>query len=426
MTLQNKNNSNCIEEKAEKWDTLKLGRSDISQVIMGQSPPSATYNQDSKGLPFLQGKAEFGEMYPSPIVFCSQPIKVAEPNDILVSVRAPVGDVNIAPFKCCIGRGLASIRPNTQKLHNLYLYYFLRTRKQKFESLSSGSTFKAIKKEVIENFQISLPPLLEQKKIADILSTVDKALEKVDEAIEMTQRLKKGLMQELLTGRWNTVDGRHGKREFKQTEMGRIPKGWEVVDLGAITDINRGKFAHRPRNEPKFYGGNIPFIQTGDISEANGIIREYSQTLNEDGLSISKLFKKGTIVISIAGNIGDVGMLDFDACFPDSVVGIIAHIQKADQLFLMYLLQDFKYKLSSSAPRSTQKNINLEILHPLKLPLPPLPEQKKIAEILSTVDKRMELLKKKRESFGRVKKGLMNDLLSGRRRVTNLITKEET
>jgi type I restriction enzyme S subunit len=225
-------------------------------------------------------------------------------------------------------------------------------------------------------------------------------------------------MQELLTKGI-------GHKEFKDTEtcgersrtIGRIPKEWKITKLGEIGELERGKFAFRPRNDPKFYGGEFPFIQTGDISEANGIIKKYSQTLNEDGFKISKLFKKGTIVISIAGNIGDVGILDFDSCFPDSIVGIKANSEQTNHFFLMYLLQKFKSELDSIAPKSTQKNINLGILKTFKLPLPPVPEQQKIAEILSAVDKRLELLRNRKERLERTKKGLMNDLLTGKVRV---------
>ena len=294
------------------------------------------------------------------------------------------------------------------KVTNLFLYYFFNFSDLNFYIV--GSTRKKLNQEQMKKILVFLPPLPEQKKIAEILSTVDQAIEKVDDSIAKTERLKNGLMQKLLTKGI-------GHKEFKDTEIGRIPKEWEVVRLGEVADLNRGRFAHRPRNDPKFYGGKIPFIQTGDINEANGIIKKYSQTLNEKGLKISKLFKKGTIVISIAGNIGDVGILDFDACFPDSIIGINPNDKKVDRLFLMFLLQEFKDKLNAIAPRSTQKNINLEILEPLKLPLPPLPEQQKIAEILSTVDKRLELLRAKKEKLERVKKGLMNDLLTGKRRI---------
>jgi type I restriction enzyme S subunit len=93
----------------KEWKIAKLSDEKLAEIIMGQSPPSSTYNKEGKGLPFLQGKMEFGKVYPSPMMYCSQPIKIAEPNDILISVRAPVGDVNVAPYRLCIGRGLAAI-----------------------------------------------------------------------------------------------------------------------------------------------------------------------------------------------------------------------------------------------------------------------------------------------------------------------------
>lgn len=341
-------------------------------------------------------------------------------NDVCISIAGTIGLAGLIPEEL----NGANLTENAAKLCNLknitreFLAYALNSSiGQKQVSVLAG---KAQQPKLalfrIEKIKLPLPPLPEQQKIAEILSTVDEAVGKTDQAIERTQRLKKGLMQKLFTK--GVVDSRQhtGERKFKDTEIGRIPEEWKVVKLKEIADLNRGKFAHRPRNDPKFYGGRIPFIQTGDISEANGIIKNYSQTLNEEGLKISKLFKKGTTVISIAGNIGDVGILDFDACFPDSVVGIKVN-SKADHLFLMYLFQEFKYKLSSIAPRSTQKNINLEILESFSLPLPPIPEQRKISDILRTVDKRLELLRARREKLERIKKGLMNDLLIGKRRV---------
>lgn len=322
------------------------------------------------------------------------------------------------PIKGAFGSYLIRFQPNIKNIDTKFLYFYTQSEIYWLQiNMSKGGQLKkGLNSKLLGNLKLLLPPLSEQQKIAEILSTVDEAIEKTNLAIEKTQRLKKGLMQKLFTE--GVVDSRQhtGERKFKETEIGKIPKEWELVKLREVADLNRGKFAHRPRNDPKFYGGKIPFIQTGDISEANGIIKNYSQTLNEEGLKISKLFKKGTTVISIAGNIGDVGILDFDACFPDSVVGIRVN-NKADHLFLMYLLQEFKYKLSSIAPRSTQKNINLEILESFSLPLPAIPEQQKIAEILSTVDKRLELLRMRREKLERIKKGLMNDLLTGKRRV---------
>jgi len=198
---KNKFKNTEIGKISEKWGLTKLGDNNLTQIIMGQSPPSSTYNTESQGVPFLQGKAEFGEIYPLPVMHCSRPIKIAKPNDILLSVRAPVGEVNVAPFECCIGRGLAAIRVNEERLHYRMLFYYLKFKRRKFESLSSGSTFKAIKRNDIKGFPVPLPSLPEQKKIAEILSTVDKRLELLRKRKEKLERIKKGLMSELLTGK---------------------------------------------------------------------------------------------------------------------------------------------------------------------------------------------------------------------------------
>src|SRR3990172_5180319 len=149
------------------WDIQELGDESIASIIAGQSPPSSTYNKKNQGLPFLQGKTEFGDVFPSPTVYCSSSIKVAKKDDVLLSVRAPVGDVNIAPFECCIGRGLAAIRANKNRLSHMFLFHYLRHEGKRFDALSTGSTFKAIRMKEIEEFQVPLPPMQEQMAIVD-------------------------------------------------------------------------------------------------------------------------------------------------------------------------------------------------------------------------------------------------------------------
>jgi type I restriction enzyme S subunit len=183
------------------WEVTKLGNKELAEIIMGQSPPSSTYNKEGNGLPFLQGKMEFGEIYPSPILYCSQPIKIAEQNDVLMSVRAPVGDVNVAPYRLCIGRGLASIRFNSEKADSWFYFYYLQKIKNFLENIGKGSTFKAITKEDLEDLKIPYPPLFEQKKIAQILSTVDRKLEFERNEKVRLDRIKRGLMDLLLTGK---------------------------------------------------------------------------------------------------------------------------------------------------------------------------------------------------------------------------------
>jgi len=146
---------------------------DVADIIMGQSPLSQSYNKDKKGLPFYQGKTEFSDIYiKEPTVYCNSPIKVVEENDILMSVRAPVGDVNIATQKSCIGRGLASIKP--KKIDYLYLFYLLKEQKSKIEKIGVGSTFKAINKNNISTLKISIVEKDKQNKIKKYLCSIEK------------------------------------------------------------------------------------------------------------------------------------------------------------------------------------------------------------------------------------------------------------
>ena len=156
---------------------------------------------------------------------------------------------------------------------------------------------------------------------------------------------------------------------------------WPIVPLQEACDIQRGKFSHRPRNEPRFYGGNYPFIQTGDVVRADGGKIRYTQTLNDEGLAVSKLFKPPLVVITIAANIGDTAVLDFPCCFPDSVIGLIPN-DRTDAWFLELMMRAKKEYLTQIAPQAAQKNINIEILKTLEIPLPSLAvQQAVVAEI---------------------------------------------
>ena len=144
---------------------------DVCDIIAGQSPPSSTYNQEGNGVPFFQGKADFGETYPTVRYWCNSPKKISKPDDILFSVRAPVGPTNINNITACIGRGLAAIRCNN--IERKYLLHYLRGNEEKIASLGSGSTFKAITIGTLKELKIPLPPIDQQKKIAAILDAAD-------------------------------------------------------------------------------------------------------------------------------------------------------------------------------------------------------------------------------------------------------------
>lgn len=194
-----------------------------------------------------------------------------------------------------------------------------------------------------------------------------------------------------------------------------IPEDWDIMPLEGIATVERGKFSVRPRNDPRYYGGLTPFIQTGDIASSGGYLKYYTQTLNKEGVSVSKLFPSGTILITIAANIGDIALTQFEVAVPDSIVAIIPK-NGTDTKWLFQYLFTQKEVLDKSATQNAQKNINLQVLRPLKILVPPLREQRKIADILSNWDKAIALLEQLITAKRKLKQGLMQQLLTRKKR----------
>ena len=157
------------------WTYKKLG--DVVEITMGQSPSSDSFNNGSEGLPFFQGNADFGKLHPRTRVYCSTPIRLADKDDVLISVRAPIGAINIADRLCCIGRGLAAIRGNSQ-VSSLFIYYLLLASRDKLIAQGTGSTFKAIGKDVLRSLEMPIIPLKEQNHIVAELDLLNGILEK--------------------------------------------------------------------------------------------------------------------------------------------------------------------------------------------------------------------------------------------------------
>ena len=165
---------------------------------------------------------------------------------------------------------------------------------------------------------------------------------------------------------------------------------WKPAKLDELGFVGRGKSRHRPRNASHLYGGPYPFFQTGDIKAANYRLTEYSQTYSEEGLAQSKLWKPGTLCITIAANIAESAILDVEGCFPDSVVGFIADPEKADVRFIKYYMEILKLQMQSASRGTTQDNLSMDKLLTFDFRIPPLPVQQRIAGILSAYDELIE------------------------------------
>ena len=317
--------------------------------------------------------------------------------------------------------------------NTFFLYRFLCRDFVNYASHNaSGVNLPRVNFQTLSQFKIPLPPFPEQHrivaKIEELFTKLDAGKEELLQAKARLKRYRQSVLKTAMDGKltedWrkehrNEIEPasilldrilkeRREKWEAEQLEqmmakgkmpkddkwknkykeplgpdtskLSELPKGWVWVTLPQIGELNRGKSKHRPRNASFLYGGRYPFVQTGDIKQANGLIGHYNQTYSEEGLKQSRLWPAGTLCITIAANIADTAILGFDACFPDSVVGFLSEIGQCNIRFVEFFLRTAKEDLERYAPATAQKNINLGTLKDLAIPFPPLAEQNVITE----------------------------------------------
>jgi type I restriction enzyme, S subunit len=307
-----------------------------------------------------------------------------------------------------------------------YLMYYLRSMAYNnvFLALSTGIRVRScdLKWNKLADLLYLVPPIVEQHKLVSFLdekcSEIDAMLSKTRASIEEYKKLKQAVITQAVT------KGVRGEREMKDSGVewiGEIPKEWICEKIKYATSISRGLFNHRPRNDERYYNGKYPFIQTGDVANATKYIVSYSQTLNELGKAVSKEFPKGTLTMTIAANVGDVAILNFDAYFPDSVVGFIPN-KNIRTLYLFYVFSSMKDEFTRTAIKSTQLNLNIDRVKETFIPVTlSVTEQceienyleSKCAEIDGLIAKKEQLVKEL-ESY---KKSLIYEVVTGKREV---------
>lgn len=380
------------------WAIKKIG--EVCEVIAGQSPEGKNYNNSMKGLPFYQGKKDFGNIFiKPPNVWTTQNTKIAEKDDILMSVRAPVGPVNISTEKICIGRGLAAIRPSKEIDRDFLFNYFLKIETELVGN--KGAVFNSINKAQIEDLNIPLPNIETQRKVVESINLLFEELDKARNLLE--QNLENSYS--LFTSYLNSI--------FENKNL-----NWQYKKLKEVAlDFGRGKSKHRPRNDASLYGGEYPFIQTGDIRNTTRLVTKFTQTYNDKGLKQSKLWAKGTLCITIAANIAEVGILDFEACFPDSVIGIVVNPEITTNDFVYYILLFAQAILKEKGKGSAQDNINLGTFEEMTFPFPDLSLQEEIVNTLNilsnTLENLSELYIHKLELISELKKSILNKAFAG-------------
>lgn len=336
-----------------------------------------------------------------------------ELNDILYTRVGNCGEAAkvIFDFDFGVYVSLTLIKPIHKLINTDYLVAFLNSHYGLTQANvgAIGSGLKNLNVNNVRKYKIPLPPLPEQQRIVAKLDDLFGHLEQVKTRLEKIPGLLKNFRQAILTQAVTgklTEEWRKGKEledanvwrrnvikersefglpkrtpglVYENIEGGlELPDNWTYGFLQNFGEFTRGKSKHRPRNDKKLFGGDYPYIQTGEVARSNGLITEYKNTYSEFGLTQSRLFPKGTLCITIAANIAETGILDFDACFPDSVVGYIPFKDYYTTNFAMCCLRVMQKDIEHYAPATAQKNINLGILFEVPFPVPPKEEQTEI------------------------------------------------
>ena len=370
-----------------EWVHKKLGDDDVAKIIMGQSPSSASYNDENIGLPFLQGCADFGEVFPKTSVYCNEPLKVAPQNSILMSVRAPVGTINKADQKYIIGRGLCSI---VSLINNDYLYYYLLQNKNRLEQKAQGSTFLAINSAEVNDFDVSYPAdLSAQRRIAAILTSADKVIAATQKTIVKYKQIKQGMMEDLL----------------------KPKEGWKMVKLGECCESELGKTLDEGRNT----GLYRPYLCALNVLWGKIDRSTIKRMRIEDSELERYLVKKGDLLVCEGGEIGRCAIWDYDdVIYYQNALHRVRFYDGYDARFFMYLLCHYNdLKLIEQYGKGlTIKHLNQTAFRNIPVCVPDLAAQRRIAAILSGIDAKIAAEEKLLQKYTLVKKGLMEKLLN--------------
>ncbi len=340
-------------------------------------------------------------------------LRKVEKGDVLISKSGTLGTCVIVECdtEFSIYESIIAVKIKSEIFFPKYLVQLLQDTKIQSNMLGArvGGAVGHLNLQTFRKLIISLPTLPEQQKIAEILSSVDDHIEKLDETISEYELLKKGMMKKLLT------EG-IGHTEFKETELGRIPKEWEVKRIEDVAITASGGTPSRAKEE-YYINGSIPWIKTGELKQK--YIYKVEEFITEEAVknSSAKLIEKDSIIIAMYGaTIGNLSITKI-SCTTNQACCCIKTKDNMDSEYLYYFLLNDKENIISKGAGGAQPNISQQIVKNHLILMPSLPEQQEIASILSSVDERIDLYKSEKEDFVQVKKGLMEKLLTGKIRV---------
>lgn len=302
-----------------------------------------------------------------------------------------------------------------------FISYFLKTLNLAHQN--AAGAVPGLNRNALHLLPVKIPPLPTQHKIAALLSVYDDLIENNTRRIKILEEMAQTLYHEWFV-KFRFPGHEHTK--MVDSELGLIPEGWEVKKLEKLGLLARGKSKHRPRNDPSLYGGDYPFIQTGEVKEAYLYITNYSQTYNKKGLSQSKVWQSRTLLITIAANIAETAILTFPACFPDSIVGFIADSNRVSVEFIKYSIDVIKIRMQNVSRGTTQDNLSLEKIRIFDFLVPDKEIMEFFIKITSPMFSQMRNLLLKNSNLRQTRDLLLPKLISGEIDVEHLeITTED-
>ena len=383
----------------ERWPQVRLG--DVCTITMGQSPESSSYNDRGDGLPFYQGNADFGNLHPTTRYWCSRPKKLADINDVLISVRAPIGAVNLAVEKCCIGRGLASITAKNNCSDFKYLYYALISKTNELNVKGTGSTFKAIKKTTLEETQIPLPPLPEQRRIAAVLDQVSSLI-----ALRKAQLAKLDL---LVKARFVEMFG----------EPSINPMSWPIKNIATILDgkVSNGFFAKR---EAYTAEGNVSVLGVANVvnrmySQCNNLPKTNGTQKEIDKYSVKYgdiLFCRSSLVAEGIGKASIVPKeIPQNVLFECHIIRMQLDLSKCVPEYIQVLTTTdyFRQQIISQSKTATMTTIEQDGILKSNIILPPLSLQKEFLDFIEKTNKSKLEIQQGLIQLNTLKKSLMQE-----------------
>lgn len=343
----------------------------IAVITMGQSPSSSSYNEEGVGIPFYQGNADFGELYPTARIWCNEPKKIANKNDILISVRAPIGALNYATEQCCIGRGLASITVKDEVLRN-YVFRLLKANRNKLINQGSGSTFKAIGKSNLEELRIPIVDEMTQKKIMNLMDATEQIIRQ--------RQIELQLFDDLIKARFVEMFGTYPANE----------KGWNTGNIrDIVSEVRYGS------SRPAVDGGRYPYLRMNNITYDGELDLSDTKRIDVPDNELEKCtVRRGDVLFNRTNSkelVGKTCVYNRDEMMV--LAGFVIRVRVNDEVlpeFLSaFLNTDFSKKMLLGMCKTAigQANINAQELQNICLYVPPIDLQQQFIDFKKQLDK---------------------------------------